>query len=71
MTGDSQIVASNSGHRYWHAVLRNRHGVAHVFPLFCWVSVNPFCRTDIPSPIINMRKPKDALRFKFEGQLSH
>jgi hypothetical protein len=40
------------------------------FSYFGLVSVNPFCRTDIPSPIINMRKHKDALRFKFEGQLS-
>ena len=38
---------------------------------FGWVSVNPFCRTAMPAPRINMRKLKDALRLKFEGQQSH
>ena len=41
------------------------------FSYFGWVSVNPFCRTAMPAPRINMRKLKDALRLKFEGQQSH
>ena len=46
-------------------------GLRRCFSYFVWVSVNPFCRIAMPAPRINMRKLKDALRLKFEGQQSH